>query len=100
MPSLEGAKVVVAGGAGGVGEGIVRALLAHGARVLATSRSEEKLEGLRTYCRDVTTGELKTLVGDLGDEESARALQHRSTRSSVSSTWRSPRSAAGGRGSP
>src|SRR3954469_22719139 len=75
MASLEGAKVVVAGGAGGVGEGIVRALLKHGARVLVSSRSEEKLRGLRAYCQDVPTGELLPLVGDLGDEESARALQ-------------------------
>ena len=77
MPSLEGAKVVVAGGAGSVGEGIVRSLLTHGARVIATSRSEEKLEGLKAYCQDVTTGELMTIAGDLGDEEAARALQHR-----------------------
>jgi NAD(P)-dependent dehydrogenase (short-subunit alcohol dehydrogenase family) len=75
MASLEGAKVVVAGGAGGVGEGIVRALLKHGARVLVSSRSEEKLRALQAYCQDVPTGELLPLVGDLGDEESARALQ-------------------------
>ena len=75
MASLEGAKVVVAGGAGGVGEGIVRALLKHGARVLVSSRSEEKLRGLQAYCQDISTGELLPLVGDLGDEESARTLQ-------------------------
>ncbi|HEY0511377.1 MAG TPA: SDR family oxidoreductase [Thermoanaerobaculia bacterium] len=75
MTSLEGAKVVIAGGAGGVGEGVVRALLKRGARVLATSRSEEKLRGLETYCKDIATGELLTVAGDLGDEESARALQ-------------------------
>ena len=75
MASLEGAKVVVAGGAGGVGEGIVRALLKHGARVLVPSRSEEKLRGLQAYCQDIPTGELLPLVGDLGDEESARTLQ-------------------------
>jgi NAD(P)-dependent dehydrogenase (short-subunit alcohol dehydrogenase family) len=75
MASLEGAKVVVAGGAGGVGEGIVRALLKHGARVLVSSRNEEKLRGLQAYCQDIPTGELLPLVGDLGDEESARALQ-------------------------
>lgn len=76
MTSLEGARIVVAGGAGAVGEGIVRSLLRHGARVLATSRSEEKLRGLAEYCQDISTGELSTAVGDLGDEESARALQH------------------------
>jgi len=66
---------VVAGGAGGVGEGIVRALLRRGARVLVSSRSEEKLRALAAYCGDVPSGELLTLVGDLGAEEPARALQ-------------------------
>src|SRR3954447_543682 len=74
MPSLEGAKVVVAGGAGGVGEGIVRSLLKRGARVLVPSRSAEKLRGLEEYCQGLP-GELITLTGDLGGEEPARALQ-------------------------
>ena len=77
MASLEGAKIVVAGGTGAVGEGIVRALLKQGASVLVPSRSEERLRDLVAYCRDVATGELLTLVGDLGDEASARALQNR-----------------------
>src|SRR3954451_1537616 len=76
MPSLEGAKVVVAGGAGGGGEGIVRSLLRRGARVLVPSRSEEKLRGLEEYCQELP-GELITLVGDLSTEETARALQNR-----------------------
>src|SRR3954468_7098255 len=76
MPSLEGAKVVVAGGAGGVGEGIVRSLLRRGARVLVPSRSEEKLRSLEDYCQGLP-GELITLVGDLSTEETARALQNR-----------------------
>jgi len=67
---------VVAGGAGGVGEGIVRALLKQGASVLVPSRSEERLRDLVAYCQDVTTGELLTVVGDLGDEASARTLQN------------------------
>jgi NAD(P)-dependent dehydrogenase (short-subunit alcohol dehydrogenase family) len=79
MSSLEGAKIVVAGGAGAVGEGIVRALLRRGARVLVSSRSTEKLRELQTYVQDVVQtaggGELLTVVGDLGDEETARALQ-------------------------
>jgi NAD(P)-dependent dehydrogenase (short-subunit alcohol dehydrogenase family) len=76
MSRLEEAKVVVAGGAGGVGEGIVRALLQQGARVLVSSRSEDKLRELTAYCRDIGAGELLTVVGDLGDEAAARALQH------------------------
>jgi NAD(P)-dependent dehydrogenase (short-subunit alcohol dehydrogenase family) len=77
MNSLDGAKVVVAGGAGGVGEGIVRALLQEGARVIAPSRSEAKLRDLEAYCSDIEDGELITLTGDLSDEEPARALQHK-----------------------
>ncbi|MFL6236263.1 MAG: SDR family NAD(P)-dependent oxidoreductase [Thermoanaerobaculia bacterium] len=75
MPSLEGAKAVVAGGAGGVGEGIVRSLLRQGARVIVPSRSEERLRTLEEYCQGLP-GELITLVGDLSGEETARALQN------------------------
>jgi NAD(P)-dependent dehydrogenase (short-subunit alcohol dehydrogenase family) len=43
MAGLEGARIVVAGGAGGVGEGIVRSLLRRGARVLVPWRRHERL---------------------------------------------------------
>src|SRR6478609_2086270 len=62
MASLEGAKVVVAGGAGGVGEGIVRSLLRRGARVLVPSRSRERLRALESYCKDIQAGEPLTSV--------------------------------------
>jgi len=75
--SLEDAKVVVAGGAGGVGEGIVRSLLRKRARVVVTSRSESKLQELQANCRDIATGELIPLIGDLSDEASARDMQNR-----------------------
>jgi NAD(P)-dependent dehydrogenase (short-subunit alcohol dehydrogenase family) len=41
---LTGSTVVVVGGAGGVGEGVVQALLAAGATVVATSRSAGRLD--------------------------------------------------------
>jgi NAD(P)-dependent dehydrogenase (short-subunit alcohol dehydrogenase family) len=41
---LSGSTVVVVGGAGGVGEGVVRALLDAGATVVATSRSAGRLD--------------------------------------------------------
>jgi NAD(P)-dependent dehydrogenase (short-subunit alcohol dehydrogenase family) len=77
LTSLEGARIVVAGGTGGVGEGIVRTLLQAGARVLVPSRSEERLRALETHCEEVASGELLTLAGDLGDEVPARTLQSR-----------------------
>ena len=43
---MEGKVAIVTGGAGGIGEGIVRALLAKGVRVVATGRSEAKLARL------------------------------------------------------
>lgn len=44
VTDLSGSTVVVVGGAGGVGEGVVRALLAAGATVVATSRSAGRLD--------------------------------------------------------
>ena len=45
--TLADRAIVVLGGTGGIGEATVRALLAGGARVLATGRSAERLAGLR-----------------------------------------------------
>lgn len=67
--------VLVAGGTGGVGEGIVRALLRQGARVVATSRSERKLKGLQEYVADLDIGELVPVVGSLSSEDEANALR-------------------------
>lgn len=77
MSSLDGTRVVVAGGAGGVGEGIVRSLLRQGARVVVLSRNEGKLRELKSTCGDIDTGELIPLAGDLGEEAGARDLQNR-----------------------
>lgn len=44
--SLEGRTLVVAGGAGGVGEGIARSLLRAGARVVVPSRARARLDAL------------------------------------------------------
>ncbi len=47
VSGIAGRSVVVLGGTGGIGSATVRALLAEGARVLATGRSAERLGALR-----------------------------------------------------
>lgn len=49
---LYGKTVLVVGGAGGVGEGVVRVLLAGGATVVATSRTQGKLDDLAVRVDD------------------------------------------------
>ncbi len=49
---LSGKTVLVVGGAGGVGEGVTRALLAGGATVVATARTQAKLDDLAARVDD------------------------------------------------
>lgn len=72
--NLDQAKVVIAGGTGGVGEGLVRAFLRQGAQVLVPSRSEAKLAELHEQVSDIPTGKLTTIVGSFGEPDKAAAL--------------------------
>lgn len=65
--------VLVCGGAGEVGEGIVRQLLAEGNQVLVQSRTEAKLTELAQ--RLGAPAEMKTIVGDVSSEAAASALR-------------------------
>jgi NAD(P)-dependent dehydrogenase (short-subunit alcohol dehydrogenase family) len=68
-------QILVAGGTGGVGEGIVRALLDAGHRVIVPSRSTERLDRLR---RDVGGGTaLTTFTGAIGTIDGARTIRDR-----------------------
>lgn len=66
---------LILGGAGDVGEGIVRSFLKHGATVLATSRTQTKLDVLRDYVGDIEMGTLKAITGSLDTPEAAEALR-------------------------
>jgi 3-oxoacyl-[acyl-carrier protein] reductase len=65
--------VLIAGGAGEVGEGIVRAFLAEGATVVVPSRSAKKLRALRSSQTD--DGALITKVADVGTEDGPALLR-------------------------
>lgn len=72
-------QILVAGGAGGVGEAIVRALLGAGHRVIVPSRSAARLDRLR---RDAETdpaagGDLVTFAGEIGTLGGAHAIRER-----------------------
>lgn len=65
--------MVLAGGTGGVGEGIARALLLAGHRVIVPSRSTERLALLRSRLRESGADDerLVTLLGHVGDGDEA-----------------------------
>src|SRR5512135_3637060 len=66
---------VVAGGAGGVGEGIVRTLLANGYTVIVPTRSKAKSDSLHAYVGDVRPGKLIVRIGDAFTESGAEAFK-------------------------
>ena len=75
MSKLAGKIVYIAGGAGNVGEGIVRGCLKADATVITSSRSSDKLDRLRQLLKDTSTEKLITIEGGLGDFENAETLR-------------------------
>lgn len=75
MTKLAGKVAYIAGGAGNVGEGIVRAFLEAGATVITSSRKRGKLDQLRSLLSDTATDKLVTLTADLGDIASTEHLR-------------------------
>lgn len=73
MESLEGRVVLVAGGTGGVGEGIVAELLAQGARVVVQSRRQAALDGLAE--RLGPGARIGGVVAELGTDAGKEALR-------------------------
>jgi len=95
---LENKLVVVAGGAGEIGERITRMFLQQGARVLVPSRSKEKLNALRASLTDISTGDLIPLETDVSTAHGLKALTAaiskegvlRAAVSSVGTFWQGP----------
>ncbi|MBL7990727.1 MAG: SDR family oxidoreductase [Candidatus Kapabacteria bacterium] len=57
---------IVAGGAGNIGEGIVRKHLEEGATVIVPSRTLNRIDGLQGYVSDITTGNLIPYQANIG----------------------------------
>lgn len=77
MGKLDGKVVLVAGGAGNVGEGIVEIFLAEGATVAVPSRREESLNRLREYLGKMATERFVPLVGNIGTLAGAVEIRDR-----------------------
>ncbi|GAB3444998.1 SDR family oxidoreductase [Actinophytocola sediminis] len=69
------APVVVAGGAGVVGECVVHALLGAGARVVVPSRSQDKLDALAGRTDPAVRDRLHLVPGDVGTETGVARLR-------------------------
>lgn len=95
---LENQLVVVAGGAGEIGERITRMFVQQGARVLVPSRSKEKLKALGTSLKDISTGKLIPLETDIGTPPGLKAVTDaiekegtlRAAVSAIGSFWQGP----------
>jgi len=74
---LNGKTVLVIGGGGGVGEGVVRTLLASGATVVATGRDNERLKDFAERVHDsaLHVAALDGLGADLDDRAAALAAE-------------------------
>jgi NAD(P)-dependent dehydrogenase (short-subunit alcohol dehydrogenase family) len=77
MNKLAGKVALIAGGTGGVGEGIVRAFLQAGATVVVPSRTPDKLDQLRDHLGELERDRLIPIEGDVSDFERAEQLRER-----------------------
>lgn len=75
MGRLDGKVSLVLGGAGFVGEGIVRSFLDEGAFVIVPSRSPERLQGLRKVLGSAANERLVTVPANTGTVAGAEALR-------------------------
>src|SRR4051812_20003833 len=74
MPAnLQGARVLVTGATGGIGNAIARALHARGAHVAITGRRQELLDELATELGD----RIEPLVADLSERDAVDSLLSR-----------------------
>ena len=77
MGKLDGKVILVAGGAGNVGEGIVEIFLAEGATVAVPSRKAESLDRLRSYLGELASERFVPIVGDIGTIAGAAEIRDR-----------------------
>jgi len=65
---------LVVGGTGSIGEGVVKALLASGASVIVLSRSEGRINTLRSYVTSQYDAKLQSVIGDISHDSEAKRI--------------------------
>ena len=75
MEKLKGKICLIAGGAGTVGEGVVKAFLKEEATVIVPSRAPQRLAGLREFLGPLAGERLELVVGNLGEQGGAEQLR-------------------------
>ena len=71
---LKGKTALVTGGGGDICGEIAEAYAAHGANVVITSRSQERLDAAATEMREKTGGNILAVAGDVRNEEEVEAV--------------------------
>jgi NAD(P)-dependent dehydrogenase (short-subunit alcohol dehydrogenase family) len=74
MGKLDSKIAFIAGGAGNVGEGVVRSFLQQGATVITSSRTQDKLDALRESLGELASNRYVLITSELGDFDSADKL--------------------------
>lgn len=64
---LTGKRVLLTGGAGGLGIPMAKALIAEGARVMLTALEQDALDHAKQACAEQAAGRVETVAADLGD---------------------------------
>jgi 3-oxoacyl-[acyl-carrier protein] reductase len=77
MSILAGKVALIIGGAGEVGEGVVRQFLTHGARVVVPSRDQYRLEQLREHLGRLCCDRLITYQGSCCTEEGGQDMRNK-----------------------
>jgi 2-hydroxycyclohexanecarboxyl-CoA dehydrogenase len=71
---LEGARVVVTGGASNIGRGIVHGFAREGARIVLADLDRDQAERVRAEAESLGSGEVLVHVGDLTEDGSGEAV--------------------------
>lgn len=62
---MRGSTVVITGSSMGIGEHVAYEFAKHGARIIVTARSEEKLKQVVTKCRELGASQVYYFVADM-----------------------------------